>query len=162
MMSQTREEAVWKRVMEASVQQVPEPGAPAAQVLHLIEQTRQSACIYRMLAAQLRCPTLRQLERSKTSQSQELAAVYYMMAGKRPQRKPTKPTKRGIGLRACYEMEHGMTVQYRELAGQEGAFSAVFSRMARDGEQWEAALLRLLGQYIWEQQGPDLQNAGRL
>lgn len=147
MMSQTREEAVWKRVMEASVQ-APEPGVPAAQVLQLMEQARQSACTYRMLAAQLRCPTLRQLERGKSSQSQELAAVYYVMTGSRPQRKPVKPQKGRNGLRECYEVEHGMTVRYRELAGQEGPFSAVFSRMARDGERREALLLRLMGQYI--------------
>ena len=155
MMSKTREEAVWKRVMELSAQ-APEPrtepenGLTQARVLELLCGELASACTYRTLAARAggqvrKC--LQQLAREELQHARHLETVYYLMTGRKPcPDRPKPPCVACLNeeLRRRYEQEIAGAARYHGLAERAGSFSCLMHAMAREEEGHGRRILQLL------------------
>lgn len=166
MIDRTREKEVWSRVMAASAE-APAPAArcaPAAkaapqaresgltenQVQTLLSQKAADAATYRAMAS--RAPgsqrrTLEQLAMEKRDQSRQLAAVYYVMTGRKPQTEPQKAANLACTpetLRARYQAETADAARYDSLAEQSGPFAGAFRDLGHAGERHAQMLLKLL------------------
>ena len=162
MMSKTREEAVWKRVMamssEAPETQPPRPaqkpqqakGLMPEQVMELLKDELADACTYQTLAAKARGEARRCLQRLSMEERQhyrKLEAVYYLMTGQRPcPDRPKAPCVACLNeeLRKRYEEELAGAARYDRLAQTAGSFSTVFHCLSHAEERHAQVILNLL------------------
>jgi len=156
MMSKTREEAVWQRVMAASAEDPqPHPRKPAlgltpAQVLEQLQQELLDACTYRVLAARVKKQPrqcLLQLAMEEQHHARKLETVYYLMTGSRPC--PDRPKAPCVActneeLRRRYQAEVDGAARYHKLAEQAGSFACLFHSLARQEERHAGMILNLL------------------
>lgn len=157
MMSKHREEAVWKRVMEASEEAPVCKPAPKrdscltpCQVMELLEQELMDACTYRTLAGRVKRDVRRcllQLAEEERGHYRKLETVYYLMTGSRPcPDRPKVPCVACINeeLRKRYGEEMEAAERYRCLAECAGSFAGVFHCLSRDEERHGQRILWLL------------------
>lgn len=159
MMSKSREEAVWKRVMALSAempelpvsrQSKPDTGLTEAQVLELLMGELSDACTYQTLAQRTkgdmrRC--LLRLSQEERQHSRKLEAVYYLMTGRRPcPDRPKAPCVACLNeeLRRRYEDEVKGAARYHKLADQAGSFAQTFHCLGLDEERHSRMILHLL------------------
>ena len=154
MMSKTREEAVWKRVMAAAeshpLPTVPRPGLTAARLLELLQWEALDACTYKTLACRMngqgrKC--LLQLAREEQRHARQLETVIYLMTGSRPC--PDRPKAPCVActneeLRKRYQAEVDGAADLHKLADHAGSFAELFHTMAMDEERHAAMILHLL------------------
>ena len=163
MMSKTREEAVWKRVMALSAE-APEPvcrpqprqtqGLSQEQVLELLAGELEDACTYRTLAGRTsgqvrKC--LLELAREEQRHARHMETVYYLMTGRRPcPDRPKAPCVACLNeeLRQRYEMEIEGAAHYHCLAEQAGSFSQLLHCIALEEERHGRMILHLLEQCL--------------
>jgi len=159
MMSKSREEAVWQRVMAMSAE-APEMAAPRragadkelteAQVLELLKEELEAACTYRVLAQRTkgnlrRC--LLELARAEQQHSRKLEAVYYLMTGRRPcPDRPKAPCVSCLNeeLRKRYDEEVKGAARYHKLAEKAGSFAQTVHCLGLEEEHHGQIILKLL------------------
>lgn len=162
MMSKSREEAVWQRVMAMSAEApVAEPTRmgrqvqPAQeltgeQVLELLKGELNDACTYSALANRTRGEArryLQQLARAEQQHSRKLETVYYLMTGHKPcPDRPKPPCVACLSeeLRKCYEEEAKGAARYHKLADRAGSFAQIFHCLGLEEEHHGRMVLRLL------------------
>ena len=159
MMSKSREEAVWKRVMALSAEapELPMPcqtgsdtGLTQAQVLELLEGALADACTYQTLAGRARGNlrrTLLELSQAERRHSRKLEAVYYLMTGKRPcPDQPKAPCVACLNeeLRRRYEAEVQGAARYHKLGEKAGSFAQTFHCLGLEEERHGQMILKLL------------------
>ena len=164
MMSKTREDAVWKRVMTMSAE-TPEPmarsgreasweGLRAVQVMELLVDERADACTYETLARRAqgtarRC--LQQLAQEERRHSRKLETVYYLLTGERPcPDRPKAPCVACLNeeLRRRYDAELTGCACYRKVAEHAGSFRCVFLELAAEEECHGRKIMDLLQQCL--------------
>jgi len=163
MMSKSREEAVWKRVMALSAEMPelpapcrskPDTGLTEAQVLELLQGELADACTYRILAQRAKGDlrrTLLGLSQAEQRHSRKLEAVYYLMTGKRPcPDRPKAPCVACLNeeLRRRYEAEVKGAARYHKLADQAGSFSQTFHCLGLEEERHGQMILKLLERWL--------------
>ena len=156
MMDQTREQEVWKRVMEVSAQAPACCKAPkhetvtAQQVMELLLAERDDSCTYRALADRVRTAARQKLvwlARQESEHYKKLETVYYLMTGKKPC--PDRPKRPCIAcvseeLRSRYHEEVKGAQTYHRLAEKAGSFDAVFHALGHEEEQHAQIILQVL------------------
>ena len=160
MIDHKREEAVWKRVMEVSAQ-APEcckakerSDLTAEQVRELLYKELEDAATYEALACRVRADVRRKLldlARQERCHYARLAAVYYLMSGKKPCfDKPKHPciacTNEELRSRYACEVEGGET--YHRLAQKAGSFANVFHELGAEEEHHAHRVLCILQQCL--------------
>ena len=156
MMSKTREEAVWNRVMAMSAE-APEGkplcrngGITPEQVMELLVDELSDACTYRTLAERTggdvrRC--LQQLAREEQRHGRKLEAIYYLMTGRRPcPDRPKGPCVACLNeeLRKRYDEEVSGAAKYHKLAEKAGSFQQAFHCLGMEEENHSRMILKLL------------------
>ncbi len=162
MISKTREEEVWRRVMACS-EEAPTPCKPQpreeksrkncltpAQIMELLEQELQDACTYQVLAGRVKKEMRRvllQLAQEERRHYRKLEAVYYLMTGTRPC--PDRPKAPCVActneaLRDSYHEEVAGARRYHALAEEAGSFAAVFHCLGHEEEHHSQMILCLL------------------
>ena len=162
MMSKSREEAVWQRVMAMSAE-APEPrtaqraqmaqssqGLTEVQVMELLQGELADACTYQTLANRTRGEArrcLQQLAREERQHARKLETVYYVMTGRRPcPERPKSPCVACLNeeLRKRYEEELAGAARYHKLADQAGSFAQTFHCLGLAEERHGGMILKLL------------------
>lgn len=164
MMDRTREQEVWSRVMAASAE-APAPAArraPAAktapqargltedQVQTLLAEKAADVNTYRSMAAKAQSGRRRMLEQlamENRDQARQLAAVYYLMTGRRPQREPPQASNTPCtpeALRTQYQAETAEAARYHSLAEGAGSFAGTFHDLGDAGERHGQMIIKLL------------------
>lgn len=162
MMSKSREEAVWQRVMAMSAE-APEPrtvhrtqmaqpsqGLTEIRVMELLQGELADACTYQTLANRTRGEArrcLQQLAREERQHARKLETVYYVMTGQRPcPDRPKAPCVACLNeeLRKRYEEEIEGAARYHKLAEQAGSFAQTFHGLGLEEERHGRTILKLL------------------
>ena len=161
MMSKTREDAVWKRVMALSAEAPELPERPCAngtlteaQVLELLMGELTDSCTYSVLARRAqgdlrRC--LQELARQERQHARKLEAVYYLMTGRKPcPDRPKAPCVACLNeeLRKRHGEEIKAAARYHALADKAGAFAQTFQCLALEEERHSRTILRLLERWL--------------
>ncbi len=165
MMNRTREKEVWARVLAASAEapaaervqpaarqavQPAQEGLREEQVLAMVRAEALSAHTYAALAGRARGGSrtaLEQLAREERDHQKQLAAVYYLMTGRKPH--VSRPQALHIAdaagtLRSQYEAHAKAGDRYRDLARETGPFAGTFRTLGSDEERHGQMVLRLL------------------
>lgn len=164
MMDRTREQEVWSRVMAASAE-APAPAAeraPAAkpaqqsrglteaQVQMLLAEKAADVNTYRSMAAKVQSGRRRMLEQlamENRNQARQLAAVYYLMTGRRPRMEQPQTSDTAYNpeaLRTRYQAETAEAARYHSLAEGAGSFSGIFHDLGNAGERHGQMIIKLL------------------
>ena len=143
MMEKAREESVWRRVQEASTRE-PETGLMPEQVLLLMEQAQEDARCCRTLAARTRARALARMAERAEANSRELAAVYYIMTGRRPAPRSPHTPPQEPSLRRRYEAEQSAADRLEALSRADSPFTDLLRRQAEEHRENAREILRLL------------------
>ena len=164
MMSRSREEAVWQRVMAVSGE------APACQMqprtqqaaggltqdhlMDLMHDELSDSCTYRALAGRSRGNVRRcllQLAQEEQQHYRKLETIYFVMIGRRPcvdRPKVPCPTCLSEELRKRYEEELAGAARYDKLAQNAGSFASVLHCLHHAEERHAQVILELLQQCL--------------
>ena len=157
---------VWSRVMasqadaqsETSAAGAPKPSAPdlqpavitPEQVLRAMEHEHNAAAVYRCLAARMTgcaAATLAALAREEQCHVKKLAAMYFLLTGKKAcLKKPEPPciTCNAEALRRQYQQELAAREHYEALAPLAGARACTLREIALDECRHAQKLYELL------------------
>lgn len=154
MMSQHREEAVWKRVMETAAQAPAQATAPpnaltAQAVWDLWQQERQQIHSFHGLSQGKRpfvSQSLRQMATQAKQWALALEAVYYVMTGRRPQPGPLPPGAKT--LRECCLQARQIGETCGRLAKQRGPYAKTMEQLQEGHLSQAEALLALIARSL--------------
>lgn len=150
MISQHREEAVWKRVMETAAEAPAPPENLTAQtVWELWQQERQQIHSLQILAQGKRpfiSQSLRQMAGHAKQRAGTLEAVYYVMTGRRPQAGPLQPGAKT--LRECCLQARKMARFCGDLARQSGPYAKTLAELHTAQLSQAESLLELIARSL--------------
>jgi len=160
MMDHKREQEVWQRVMAMSAEAprcdkaVSKQNLTAEQIMELLCGELANAATYEALACRVRGQVkqkLMVLAGQERQHAKKLAAIYYVMTGKKPC--PDRPKCSCIActneeLRERYIEETAGAEKYCCLAEKAGSFGDLFRELASDETRHAQTILNLLHQCL--------------
>ncbi|MBQ3356904.1 MAG: hypothetical protein IJG45_07335 [Oscillospiraceae bacterium] len=148
--------AVWQRVLQAKHEQppMPRPERPPlpeqpseAELLQWLAEIAALARGYRSMNAGRRTPQLRAMAAEEQGHYRQLAALFFLLYGRRPQvLSGAAPGRRSLaaGLRDAYAAEQNAVRQWREAATRYPAQRELFEDFIRDDRRHAEQLRRMM------------------
>ena len=152
-------QAVWQRVAQSKQEQPQQEQPtqerrppqweqpPEEELRQWLAETMALMRGYRSMNAGRQTPTLRAMAAEKQAQYRQLAALYFLLYGRRPEvLSGAAPGRRSLaaGLRDAYGAEQRAVRQWREAAARYPMHRELFERFARDDRRHADQLRRIM------------------